>query len=100
LLSELGLARRAAVVVSGDTLAQRKPDPAPVTFACRALHVEPAQTWFVGDDLRDVQAGNAAGTKTVIAEYGYLAPGDAPESWGADYRIARASDLAGLLRLG
>jgi phosphoglycolate phosphatase len=100
LLDALGLAHRAAVVVSGDTLPQRKPDPAPVLHACAAVHAHPARTWFVGDDRRDVEAGRAAGTRTVVTRYGYLPPGDDASAWGADHLIDRAIELVALLELG
>jgi phosphoglycolate phosphatase len=58
-------------VVCGDTLARKKPDPAPVLFACRQLDAEPMDTVFVGDDVRDIQSGQAAGTRTAAVLYGY-----------------------------
>jgi phosphoglycolate phosphatase len=94
LLAQLGLAARAAAVVSGDTLAQRKPDPAPVLHACALAGVDAATAVFVGDDLRDVQAGHAAGLYTVAAAWGYLDGGD-PHGWDAD---AVADDPRQLLR--
>lgn len=83
LLQKLGLAQRASVVVSGDTLAVKKPDPAPVLHACAQIGVEPRRCLFVGDDLRDVEAGRAAGAYTVAAAWGYLDGGD-PHGWDAD----------------
>jgi phosphoglycolate phosphatase len=58
-------------IVCGDTLSESKPHPAPVILACGMLNVTPAQTRFVGDDIRDIQAGNAAGTQTAAVYYGY-----------------------------
>lgn len=58
-------------VVCGDTLAESKPHPAPVLFACRVLEVNPGEALFVGDDIRDIEAGQAAGTHTAAAHYGY-----------------------------
>jgi phosphoglycolate phosphatase len=58
-------------VVCGDTLAESKPHPAPVSHACDLLEVPPADTLFVGDDIRDIQAGKAAGTQTAAVFYGY-----------------------------
>ena len=99
LLDALGLLARMCVVVSGDTLQQRKPDPEPVLHACRIAGVAPAGTWFVGDDRRDVQAGRAAGTRTVVARYGYLPPGDDASGWGATHVIDSAHELVALLGL-
>ncbi|MGH8164144.1 MAG: phosphoglycolate phosphatase [Rhodanobacteraceae bacterium] len=83
LLERLGYAQRAASVVSGDTLPQRKPDPAPVLHACAHARVEPAQCVFVGDDPRDVQAGRAASVYTIAAGWGYLDGAD-PRAWNPD----------------
>lgn len=86
MLDQLGLGARCGALVAGDTLARRKPDPDPVLHACTLLKVDPTRTLFVGDDLRDIEAGRAAGTGTVAAAWGYLNGGD-PHSWGAD-RVA------------
>jgi phosphoglycolate phosphatase len=99
LLDALVLRRRASVVVCGDTLPQRKPDPAPVLYACRILKAKPRRTWFIGDDLRDIQAGKSAGALTVLATYGYLRSEDRPEEWGADRKISSINDLIDQLRL-
>lgn len=58
-------------MVCGDTLSENKPHPAPVTLACGILGVQPENTLFVGDDVRDIQAGRAAGTRTAAVHYGY-----------------------------
>jgi phosphoglycolate phosphatase len=83
LLEQMGLHTRCAAIVTGDCLSVRKPDPAPVLRACELAGVEAFATAFVGDDLRDVQAGRAAGALTVAAAWGYLDGGD-PHAWGAD----------------
>lgn len=97
-IDDLGLARRCGTLVAGDTLARRKPDPDPVLHACAQLGAQPARTIFVGDDLRDVLAGRAAGTRTIAAAWGYLDGGD-PHAWGADLVVATAPELAAALHL-
>lgn len=87
-----------AAVVSGDTLPVRKPDPAPVLHACATAGCDPARSVFVGDDRRDVLAGNAAGLYTVAVRWGYLDGGD-PDTWGADVVVDGVADLAALLGL-
>jgi N-acetyl-D-muramate 6-phosphate phosphatase len=84
-------------LVAGDTADRSKPDPAPVLLACAQLGVSPAETWFVGDDRRDVEAGRAAGTRTVIASWGYLPPGENIGDWGADRIIDHPLELLELL---
>jgi phosphoglycolate phosphatase len=71
ILEAMGLQATVGSVVCGDTLERKKPDPAPVLLACRELERLPGETMFVGDDLRDIQAGQAAGTQTAAVLYGY-----------------------------
>jgi 2-phosphoglycolate phosphatase len=97
LIEWLGLAGRAAVLVCGDTVAHAKPHPAPLLEAARRLGLAAADCVYVGDDLRDVQAGRAAAMSTVVAAWGYLGEGDAPATWGADHLIERPDELIGLI---
>jgi phosphoglycolate phosphatase len=92
-VAALGLAPRAAVVVSGDTTAHPKPHPAPLLHAAEALGVLPAACVYVGDDLRDVVAGNSAGMATLVADYGYLGESGSSDGWPATGFLARPLDL-------
>lgn len=83
LVQGLGLHARAATVISGDTTAHAKPHPLPLLEAARRLGLPPANCVYVGDDLRDVQAGRAAGMSTLVAAWGYLGEGEPPAAWGA-----------------
>ncbi|WP_306581685.1 HAD-IA family hydrolase [Dokdonella sp.] len=98
LLAQLPLLADSRVLVAGDTLPQRKPDPAPVLHACAQLRIDPARVVMVGDDLRDVRAGRAAGTAALIAGWGYL-DGDDPATWGADAIVATPRQLVQALGL-
>lgn len=91
----LGLGTRSAVLVCGDTTAHAKPHPAPLLEAARRLGLAPESCVYVGDDLRDVQAGRAAAMPTLIAAWGYLGQGDAVDAWGGD---AVLDQPAGLLK--
>jgi phosphoglycolate phosphatase len=97
LLSALALDRRAACVVSGDTTGRAKPDPAPLLHALATTMTSPAAALYVGDDLRDIQAGRAAGVSTVAASYGYLGDGLDIAEWGADHVIDSPSELVRLV---
>ena len=92
-LDALDLRREFGAVVSGDTLAEKKPHPAPVLHALRQLAVPPADAWMFGDDLRDIEAGRAAGTRTAAAAFGYIDAGDDPRGWGADAVVRSAHDM-------
>ena len=93
LVRALGLQGRAAVVIAGDTTAHAKPHPAPLLEAARRMGFEPCQCAYVGDDLRDVQAGRAAGMTTVAVRWGYLGVGDPIEAWGADHVADSPDDV-------
>ena len=94
LLEALQLADRIACAVSGDTLQDRKPDPAPLLYACELAGVDPAESIYVGDSCRDIEAGKAAGMGTIAAAYGYIVEEDDPASWGADLVAANTKELA------
>lgn len=93
LLKDLDLARRAACIVSGDTIPCRKPDPRPILHACGLMDADPGRTVVVGDARRDVHAGRLAGTMTIVALFGYLCAEDTPTSWGADGLIGHPGEL-------
>jgi phosphoglycolate phosphatase len=84
IMDALDLTERSACTVCGDTLPQRKPDPAPLYHACTLSDVSPEDCIFVGDALRDIEAGRHAGMATVAAGYGYIMEEDDPRDWGAD----------------
>ena len=86
LLKLLGIDHRAACVIGGDTTGKTKPDPAPLLAATDRMGIAPGACIYVGDDRRDVQAGRAAGMKTLVVKFGYL-HGNDPETWGADALI-------------
>lgn len=99
LVRSLGLHPRAGAVVAGDTTPHSKPHPAPLLEAARRLGEDPAHCLYVGDDVRDVQAGRAAGMTTVIAAWGYLGIGEPIEGWGAHHIVHRPPELLNLLGL-
>lgn len=98
IIAALGLEPRAACVVGGDSTPHAKPHPAPLLCAAHSLDIAPARCYYLGDDLRDVQAAHAAGMRAVVVEYGYHGvDGDGPHGWNADAVIARPLDLLPLL---
>ncbi len=93
LLETLGLLARTACVVGGDTLAQRKPHPAPLLHGCSLAGKDPADCIYVGDARGDIDAGRSAGMKTLIATFGYLSAEDDPGDWGADGMIEHPQEI-------
>jgi phosphoglycolate phosphatase len=96
LLPQIGLGH-AACAISGDTTPHPKPHPEPLLEAARRLNLPPEQCWYVGDDLRDIQAGRAAGMLTVAAGWGYCGATE-PQHWQADYLFVQPSELLELLQ--
>jgi phosphoglycolate phosphatase len=93
LLKDLGLFDRAACVVSGDTLDESKPHPAPMLHASELANSPPQQCVYIGDAQRDIEAGNNAGMQTLVALFGYLQDGDEPHTWNASSMIEHPRDL-------
>ena len=98
IMHQLGLASRSSVLICPDHVSQSKPDPEPMLLACSQLNLDPATVLFVGDDLRDIESGRSAGTRTAAVRYGYIHPDDDPESWGADLVVAHPLELRTLLK--
>lgn len=96
-MQQLGLAERCAVLVCPDHVSKSKPDPEMLLLACQKLELDPRATLFIGDDLRDIEAGRAAGCRTVAVTYGYIHPDDNPRHWGADVVIDDPRELRTLL---
>lgn len=84
LLEKLAWTTRSAILLGGDSLPRKKPDPDQLLHACHVLGVPPELVVYVGDDERDVQAANAAGMRSVAALWGYRPHDDDPASWQAD----------------
>jgi len=93
LLEALGLARRAACAVCGDTVAERKPHPLPLLHAAGLIGIAAERCVYAGDAERDIQAGRAAGMTTVVAAYGYLSAEDEPTRWQPDGIVASPDEL-------
>ena len=97
LVIALDLAHRACCVISGDSAPRPKPAPDPLLLACERACLEPHTCVYVGDDLRDIQAGQAAGMRTIAAAYGYLGNDGPIELWNADAIIRSPRELLPLV---
>lgn len=93
LMAALGLSARAACIVSGDSAAQPKPDPAPMLLACQIAGVHARDCLYVGDAERDCQAAHAVVMPCAVAGWGYLGPDDHPDTWRAEHHFATPHDL-------
>lgn len=93
LIPLLGWEQRCAVLIGGDTLARRKPDPLPLTVAAERMGIAPQQCIYVGDDERDILAARAAGMPSVVALWGYRLSEDDPFAWQGDVMVDAPSVL-------
>ncbi|NHC11326.1 N-acetylmuramic acid 6-phosphate phosphatase MupP [Stutzerimonas degradans] len=97
IMQQLGLASRSSVLICPDHVSRSKPDPEPMLLACSKLQLDPSTVLFVGDDLRDIESGRAAGSKTAAVRYGYIHPDDNPGLWGADVVVDNPFELRSVL---
>ena len=100
LLQQLGLYERACSVISGDTIAQRKPDPAPMYLAADQCSCLATECVYVGDAQRDIEAGNRANMRTLIASYGYIDAEQTPKTWGANGVVEHPLEILDWLESG
>lgn len=84
-------------LVCPDDVKDRKPHPESLYRNCKDLDCAPHQAIYVGDHLRDIEAGKRAGMLTIAAAYGYIEPDDDPASWGADLLTEDSRQLSDLI---
>lgn len=97
MVEHMGLDIRAGAVISGDDAPQPKPSPQTLLLACERMAIDPQTVLYIGDAERDIQAGKAAGMKTLVALFGYLSATDNPWAWGADGCIQQPQELLAYL---
>ena len=84
-------------LVCPDDVKDRKPHPESLYRNCRDLNCAPHEAIYVGDHLRDIEAGKRAGMFTIAAAYGYIEPDDTPTQWGADALVSDSTHLSELI---
>ncbi len=102
LLQKLELSERCSALVCPEDVSRSKPDPEPMYMALEKLSIPRGASGcvlYVGDHIRDIEAGNAAGMPTVLAAYGYIPPEDQKtlKKWGANYIVDTPQQLKQLL---
>ena len=98
LLEGLGLNGYFKLVISGDSLPRRKPDPLPLLHACEFFSITPDQGVLVGDSVNDTEAARAAGMPVICVTYGYNRGKDVRDLH-PEVVIDSLSELAGYLQL-
>lgn len=96
ILKDLGVLDRFGIVISGDTLAEKKPHPMPLLHAAEFFGVEPGNSLMVGDSVSDVKAARAAGFQIICMSYGYNHGMDIRDA-EPDAVIDSMAELQGLL---
>ncbi|CAI8416947.1 MAG: Phosphoglycolate phosphatase [Porticoccaceae bacterium UBA1117] len=97
MLEQLNLIGRAATVICPDHVAHPKPNPEAMLLAAAQISVAPKDCLYVGDHLRDIDAGIAAGMRTIAAGWGYIEHGEDASNWNADYFVSESNQLHQLL---
>ena len=92
-MPQLGWELRCAILLGGDSLAERKPHPLPLLHAASVLDVPIGDCVYVGDDRRDIEAARAAGMRSIVALWGYRGEGEQPATWGGDVLLETAHAL-------
>ncbi|MCK0107507.1 phosphoglycolate phosphatase [Marinobacter sp. S0848L] len=98
LIEALGLQERCATLICPDHVTERKPHPEPMFLACKEINAAPEQAIYVGDHVRDIEAGRNAGMYTIAVRYGYIEEPETVDLWQADAIADTVSDLAKLLQ--
>lgn len=99
LLPHFSVFEKSVVNISGDTLPQRKPDPAPLLFSAEKLNIAPEHILYLGDAERDMTAANNAGMASVVAEYGYIKKDEDTKLWRGKYHISQPEQLLNWLNI-
>ena len=94
---QLGLMDAAATVICPDHVKHAKPDPESILLACAEIATAPQDCLYVGDHVRDIDAGRAAGTRNIAAAWGYIEASENIHNWQADWIVDQSEQLHGLL---
>ena len=94
-VASMGWSERSAILIGGDSLPRKKPDPDQLFFACETLGVPPGECVYVGDDERDIAAARNAGIKSVAALWGYRGADEDPNDWKPDAFAELPLDMIG-----
>lgn len=99
LLAGLRLTDRVGPVICPDHVSERKPHPEGLLKAAAMVGADPARCIYVGDHIRDIDAGHRAGMATIAVLFGYLDEDEDPYAWQADHYAADTAELLQLLKL-
>lgn len=98
LLDDLAMLKQCSILLGGDSLPVKKPDPAPLLHCCMVLNLAASECLYVGDHERDIIAGKAAGMDTAAALWGYIQDEEDPYDWGANFLLKQPLSLLNLIQ--
>ncbi|MEH6448754.1 MAG: HAD-IA family hydrolase [Oleispira sp.] len=93
LAKRLPILDQCAIVVCPDDVERTKPFPDPLYLAADKLKVDAKDCWYLGDHIRDIEAGKAANMLTIATLFGYIEPHDQPENWKADIMVNTVEEI-------
>ena len=96
-MTQLDLLEAAATVICPDHVQQTKPHPEPILLACEEISLAPQDCIYVGDHIRDIQAGRSAGARNIAAAWGYIEEHENIDNWQADWVVKKSAQLHSLL---
>ena len=96
-MSQMGLMEAAATVICPDHVQETKPHPEPILLACSEIALPPEECIYVGDHIRDIQAGRSAGARNIAAAWGYIEEHENIDNWQADWVVEKSGQLHSLL---
>lgn len=96
ILEGLGLGNFFDMIIGSDSTPEKKPSPLPIVKVLAEFDVKPEEAIIVGDSNLDIEAGRAAGLKTVSVTYGYR-PYEMIKD--ADFVIDRIEDLVEIIKV-
>ncbi len=97
LSDRLPILSQCAVLVCPDDVERTKPFPDPLFLAAEKININAKDCWYLGDHIRDMEAGKAASMFTIATLYGYIEPQDDPQDWQADLMVDSVVEITQLL---
>lgn len=93
LITQMPQLSQCQVIIGGGSTAHAKPHPLPIETAIKKLNINPEISWYIGDALTDIQAGNSAGMRSAVAMWGYLRKQDQPHQWQSNVLLDDPLDI-------
>lgn len=98
LLSQYSFVRAPAAVICPEDVNNTKPSPEGLLKACSIIKCQPHEAVYVGDHIRDIEAGKNAGMRTIAVGYGFTETTKCHLRWGADYTVQHANQIISIIR--